>query len=351
MSDSAFPSPQAAPRRHWLRRLAVLSFTVALGLMGLELAVRILFARDGMHFGIEMWKYTTRIKERASVAEMGHQHQPGARAFLMGAPVEINSHGLRDREHEWTKPRGTYRILVLGDSITFGWGVRAEDTFARQLEADLNARFAGRPTVEVINSGVGNYNTRQEVSYYRERGHDYTPDLVILAFFINDAEPIRIPPRHPLALHSQAYVLFNSSVQGVLRGLGVWPNWRDYYRGLYADDAPGWQDCRGALDELFRLTRDQGADTLVAIIPELHVLGEDYPFADCEQKVVAEAADAGVRYVDLRPALASEVPESLWVSPGDAHPNARGHRLIADGLLPVVDELIRRRTEASPAVE
>lgn len=342
MSDAVTPPPQTASPRAWLRRASVLACTVALGLVGLELAVRVLFACDGMHFGIEMWKYTTRVKERAPLAEMGHQHRPGARAFLMGAPVEINSHGLRDREHEWTKPPGTYRVLVLGDSITFGWGVRAEETFARQLEQDLNALLDGRPAVEVINSGVGNYNTRQEVSYFRERGRRYDPDLVVLAYFINDAEPIKIPPRHPLALHSQAYVLFNSSLQGVLRGLGVWPNWRDYYRGLYAADAPGWQACRGALDELIQLTREDGADVLVAIIPELHVLGEDYPFADCEQQVAAAAAEAGARAVDLRPALAREVPESLWVSPGDAHPNARGHRLIAEALAPLVEPLARQ---------
>ena len=88
---------------------------------------------------------------------------------------------------------GVYRVMMLGDSTTFGWGVKEEDTAAKFLERKLNADLpAGYNRVEVMNTGVGNYDTVQEVTYYETFGWKYHPDLVVLVFFINDPEPVPI---------------------------------------------------------------------------------------------------------------------------------------------------------------
>ena len=60
--------------------------------------------------------------------------------------MRINSRGLRDREYPYAKPAGRKRCLLLGDSYVFGWGVEANETAAKVMEA----RLAG---VEVINGG------------------------------------------------------------------------------------------------------------------------------------------------------------------------------------------------------
>jgi lysophospholipase L1-like esterase len=104
---------------------------------------------------------------------------------FQGARVQTNSIGLRDGPIGPRQP-GELRILVLGDSVAFGWGARNEDIFPRRLEVNL-ARDLGRP-VRVINSGVGGYNTEQELAFLKLRGPEIAPDLVLLLYVYNDIE-------------------------------------------------------------------------------------------------------------------------------------------------------------------
>lgn len=96
--------------------------------------------------------------------------------------VQINSQGLRDREHEKTKPDGTFRIAVLGDSYAEARQVDMEKAFWSVMEKELQAckTFENR-TVEVINFGVSGFGTAQELLTL-PRVWDYAPDVVLLAF-------------------------------------------------------------------------------------------------------------------------------------------------------------------------
>ena len=326
--------PTKRPWKKRLARLTAVALLVLFCLLLLEAGARLVYNADGMNFGIEMWKYARDVKRPSAVAAMAHEHTPGARAFLMGTPVEINSQGLRDREFTMAKPSDTYRILILGDSVTFGWGVAQDEAFAKVLERRLNEGPPPGmgPKVEVMNAGVGNYNTSQEVAYFRERGVHYRPDLVILAYFLNDAEPTPRPTEGWLARNSAAYVLLASSWDNTLRRAGRRPDYKDYYLGLYHDDQPGWVECRRALKELIDFCRARKIDLRVALLPELHRPGPDYEFRSAHDKVRAVAAEGGVPVYDLLDASWTDPPETYWVSPGDAHPNAKGHRVIAEAL-------------------
>jgi hypothetical protein len=116
--------------------------------------------------------------------------------WFAGVPARINSLGFRDtREYSLTKPAGTFRIMVLGDSVTFGHGALYETTYPYLLEQRLRE---WRPDVkwEVWNLGVPGYNTAQELAYLNEIGERYAPDLVIVGFFSNDFtgfEPVADP--------------------------------------------------------------------------------------------------------------------------------------------------------------
>ncbi|MCX8064863.1 MAG: hypothetical protein N3G21_06785, partial [Candidatus Hydrogenedentes bacterium] len=76
--------------------------------------------------------------------------------------IKINSHGFRDYEFTKEKPPNTFRIIVVGDSVTFGWRQRLEDTYPKILEKKLNEVFSSRIKIEVLNFGVGGYNAEQE---------------------------------------------------------------------------------------------------------------------------------------------------------------------------------------------
>src|ERR1019366_1506095 len=133
---------------------------------------------------------------------LGFAHRPGRSAFLMGVPFSIDSAGLRDREFSREKAPGVYRIVWLGDSTTVGWGVPLAGAAPKILERELNA--AGHGRFEVLNAGVGNYDTVQEVEHYLTMDRAFHPDLVILEYFINDAEPV--PRERTLGLLGHSYL-------------------------------------------------------------------------------------------------------------------------------------------------
>lgn len=95
----------------------------------------------------------------------------------------ISSQGLRNRELPFLKPSGAGRILVLGDSVTYGPGVAAERTFSAQLEALLRETGAN---ADVVNAGVPGYSTYNEFEFYRSRGAAFDPDIVLLVVCMND---------------------------------------------------------------------------------------------------------------------------------------------------------------------
>ncbi len=118
--------------------------------------------------------------------ERGWALRPGARGRFEaegGSWVVINRDGLRDREHSRTKPPGTLRIAVLGDSYAEALQVPVEQTFWSVLEGNLNRSGSEHGwQVEVLNFGVRGYGTAQELLTLRCCVWDYSPDIVLLAF-------------------------------------------------------------------------------------------------------------------------------------------------------------------------
>ena len=317
-----------------LLNVVVLLVAILFGCVAMEVALRVIFAHS-LDFSMEMWKYAVQLKRPVANPQLSFSHAPNRSAFLMGVPVSINSGGLRDREFTREKPPGTYRIMMLGDSTTFGWGVRLEDTAAKFLERKLNDHLPpGYDKVEVINTGVGNYDTVQEVTYYETIGRTYHPDLVVLVFFINDPEPVPVEKKSFLIDRSYLIAFATNRFDGVLRHAGVRPDWKKYYASLYDDDRPGFQACKKALVSLADATRSDGAKLVVAILPELHQInGDTYPFKAAHQKIKDVMTPEQVPVLDLIDGLKDHGEEpTLWVTPLDDHPNAKANNLISDQL-------------------
>jgi lysophospholipase L1-like esterase len=131
-----------------------------------------------------------------SDATRGQRLAAGYDGWFAGVPVHINRLELRDhREYDLAKKPNTFRILVLGDSVTFGHG--SVHSYPEILEARLKS---WRPDVDwqVWNAGVPGYNTSQELAHLLEVGPAFQPDLVVVGFFENDLtdnQPLRAPGR------------------------------------------------------------------------------------------------------------------------------------------------------------
>jgi hypothetical protein len=121
-----------------------------------------------------------------SDSSRGQRLAPNYDGWFAGVPIHINRLGLRDpREYDLAKRSNTFRILVLGDSVTFGHGSVHEHTYPYLVEQQLQA---WRPDVDwqVWNAAVPGYNTSQELAQLEQVGPAFAPDLVVVGFFEND---------------------------------------------------------------------------------------------------------------------------------------------------------------------
>lgn len=118
-----------------------------------------------------------------SDAELGWRYEPTAgritRRFSRDVAYDlaINSEGFRDDEFA-VRP-GEVRVMVLGDSVTFGLEAAQDDVFCAQAERSLRGR-RDLPSVDIMNFGVPNYSTAQELLVLKKYFSRYRPDVVIL---------------------------------------------------------------------------------------------------------------------------------------------------------------------------
>jgi hypothetical protein len=103
--------------------------------------------------------------------------------------MSLNSDGFRDAEFPRTKPPGTFRLLCLGDSWTFGASVSQDQTYPQRLQARLRQQFPKR-NFEVLNLGVLGYSSFQGLELLKQTGLGLEPDFIVAGFAINDASVV-----------------------------------------------------------------------------------------------------------------------------------------------------------------
>lgn len=220
--------------------------------------------------------------------ELIYELVPNSYSTYWGVPVRINSYGTRGKEFSFKKENGKFRILVLGDSVTFGLKVEEEKLYTSLLESKLNG-YAGKNIYEVINAGVMGYAPVQEAYFLKEKGLDLNPDLVIIGFCLsNDFYLPRIVnksyteetvnvievvdrriyyvilPKSKFSLwlmeHSKAYRLFNFKLESLLTNLGFNFVKDDYYK-------EGLEKTRQAFSLISEISREKKIPVLVVGFP------------------------------------------------------------------------------------
>lgn len=106
----------------------------------------------------------------------------------------LNAMGLRGAETTAAKPRGTRRVLCVGDSYTFGWGVGDHESYPARLEAGLRAGPGGSGRYEVLNAGCYGYTILQEEAFLRTKGLGLGPDEVLIGLNRTDLEELKHYP-------------------------------------------------------------------------------------------------------------------------------------------------------------
>jgi hypothetical protein len=297
-------------------------------------------------------------------------HRPSQTAFTIDKPFVTNSLGFRDEREVPIQKAGEFRILSLGDSMTVGLGVSAEDTYIARLEKLLNQRGA---SVRTINAGVGCYGTWQEVDVLKEKRDAVKPDIVTLAFYWNDLYPrpekvIPIPnnqsgdqqdsvQRYLRILKRSRVLLFLRERSASLANL-IWPSsdWKHremIFNGLtspYLERAYG--DVEKSLAEFKSLQHELGFVPILIIIPmPMQVQQSAPPPTHMQQRIEAMAKTVGLRTLDLLPALrhAYAANRDLYIPWDNEHFTPQGHKVVAEALdRYLVDEhLVPHLTTAS----
>jgi len=282
-------------------------------------------------YNTEMWRYARELKFASPDPRLGHEHIPDSRAVLQSTEIRINSWGLRGGEVSDKPAAGTRRILLLGSSIALGWGVEESKIVSTLLEQKLRA--AGQ-SVEVLNGGIGNYNAERYVERFLSRLAPLQPsDLLILAF-VRDGEELAPGGGNILLRHSQLAATAWIALNRVLSRTGE-ASLIDHYKAIYEPGSPALATMRAEFSKLAAYARTNSVRVTMAMVPDIHILG-DYPLMFVHDIFAQAARENGFAYIDLLPVFRGLTPQDIWAMPGDPHPNARGHALMADAIYPML---------------
>lgn len=304
------------------------------------------------------------------------------------ARVVCNELGQRSARLALEKPAGTRRIVVLGDSFMWGYGVENHEMLSERLARLL-------PDTEVVNLAANGYGTVQELVRFEHEGLAYRPDLTLLAFTWNDLgdnfdekkggrpiverqpdgrfelvnRPVRRPWKQPhwqwLRHHSRLFSFLDYARQLVRYELRAWRKRRserepprdarpaderdrrplDFsLREIYGAPSPeielAWQAAEHLIGRLDALARRDGGRLLVLANADRETLRRDAferRFADVPgldrdrpmRRLAEICARLGIDLLDLQPAFRSEAsPEALFF-PTNHHWSPRGHEVAA----------------------
>jgi hypothetical protein len=337
-----------------IKNFLLLLASLLMGLFVMEIAVRIW---DPPIADPDM------VQIHQASAFLGWELVPGSSGIgSLGESYHINSAGFRDTEHSLRKQPGINRIMVIGDSFTFGMSVNLKDTYPKQLERILNH---ANINCEIINCGVIGHCTWQHFEMLKRKALPYQPDLVILGLFEDDLMG-SIPPYNESDGYEGGNPFGERGVSGVMCHLSLWNFLRNanalfehkyrYRRGhtyvkaiekrkkKWGPENPTdinykimsgkgekrkYMEFSETLRQFVIAADDGGARVLVVLIPDSVQLNDSHMQA-VNRFVEQTCREIGVPFVDSTPALEGEEDHrSLYLFPFDAHNSPKGLRLIA----------------------
>ncbi|MEO1261607.1 MAG: SGNH/GDSL hydrolase family protein [Bacteroidota bacterium] len=256
--------------------------------------------------------------------------------------VSINEDGFRDKNYPSPKGTRTKRVIGLGDSVMFGWGVEEEDAYLSQLENNLNDSDTLK--YEVINTAVPGYNTVMELATFKNKIKVDEVDLVIINFVGNDYDLPNFIRKRPdyLGIKKSMILQLFEKTDGFDKRLRYAP-FDDVNRRMERNpekvpaeyrDMIGEAACINALTELSQLASQN--DFRIIFLNHSAVLDVPPNMADFIKN------DSSYILLELKPywnEYQKQNPEAEWkLSEDDWHPSVEYHHLIGKVLEKVITE-------------
>jgi lysophospholipase L1-like esterase len=298
--------------------------------------------------------------------DLGYLYQPGFNGYFKGGsyhdiPIEINAQGFRDREFE-VDAEHRAGIAVLGDSVVFGAGVRAEERFTECLRSTSGAAVSAP---RVLNLGVNSYSFGHYLTLAQLDFLGLSPRAVLVGLTLNDFAPMadsgpaRRLRRHADGSGKPPWVAriqerlgrtyagrFLSEISLRLRYARMNADAREAYHTKWMRSVvAGWAD--PANRAAFEADLEQFAARMASaelpfgfvLFPELNDVLDPDQFSGPRETVLDLLAAQGLPVCDLYPQFAEHPnPASLFLDQDDIHYTPEGHRLVCEALEACLDE-------------
>lgn len=321
--------------------------------------------------------YYTRSQAGYDRAGLKLPAEPGY--YTWGHRVQNNRFGFRERDFATPKPVGVCRVMVLGDSLTWGAGLAAEERYTALAETALNQAFPGR-TFEVLNFGVSGIPTTVERDILQDYYELVNPDLVVVGFVYNDTQPrsqgytlekeqfdrkygpeVRAAPdwlRRAGLFHLAG--LTQTATDNFLVASGILPPWEVGLQRTYEQDSAEWQEFEQALRDIKAIS-----DELELPPPVFAILNSDIyldrlagPDEAAESLPVylrwyrqagQAAAETGFAVYDHEQEFIEQLrPWEIPVNALDNHPSARANQVYGQKLFQALAAAVDRGEMCPP---
>lgn len=286
------------------------------------------------------------------------------RLYTWGHKVENNKHGFREKDFTSPKLDGVYRVMVLGDSLTWGAGLAEEQRYTSVAEKLLN-QVADDRKFEVVNFGISGGPTTVERDILRHFRHKVEPDRIVVGYCLND--PQRKSQNYSIEREELATSRIGRAVNGVSRFLlyydlpyvgqqlnsafyrsaemlGVIPDWQTALQRSYEPSSDDWRIFVRALQDIKNMSDELGLPAPIFAVLNQGTFNDkptDYrnpdqnlkrflDWYDQAQKIAGEIGfDAYNHEYEIAQQLSDE---SLAINILDGHPSANLNRLYAEKL-------------------
>jgi lysophospholipase L1-like esterase len=263
-----------------------------------------------------------------NLKDAARDHREEGRTFA----ISTDDNGLRPPHHPVDKPAGAFRLMALGCSTTFGWGVADAETYPARLES--LAREGGQAKVEVINGGQPGYTSFQGLWLWDQVLHRYDPDVVMIGYIVQDARTAAYTDRSQAILQGDGrylkdHVLYRSRIYLGLRSLLGEVQVR-------AKERPD-----GSAEGVNRVPPADYVDNLRTLVAKVQASGATpvlfgYPleragYTQGHRAILQAAAqELGVPHIDPQVEMeAASQAQSLYFTQDRGHANAAGNDWIA----------------------
>lgn len=284
-----------------------------------------------------------------------------------GHVVINNRFSFRERNFAVPKPAGVCRIIVLGDSFTWGTGLEVEERYTNLAEVYLNKAFS-QNNFEVLNFGWPGKPTVFERDTLRTYKNLVQPDLVVVAFVYNDPQQ-QTTPRSKWDEFDRQYGplldslsggmtklglpltarLMREAIENIIVKMGLVTSWLDDMQRAYEPDSPEWSEFIQALQDIKTMSDEMRLPTPLLLVLN-HALFPDYPtdYQVQDQTLPIDlrwlhqgqqaAAKIGYRTYNFEDEFSRQLttPAEIPINQLDGHPGPKVNQIYAHKLFELI---------------